>query len=449
MMTIIYFIIALGVLIFVHELGHFLLAKRAGIFVKTFSLGFGPRLFGIKRGDTDYRISALPFGGYVEMPGENPGEEGSDDPRSFAKKGAWARAKVILFGPLMNFILCFAFMPLVFMIGRSEPVFLSETPKVIGIMADSPAATVGIEEGDTIISIDGKSVATWDDVLNKILLSPKTQLDIGIKRGEKLLEKRVIVAEMPEIKGGYIGVEPILFLGGEAKIDGVRKAGPADQAGLKPGDQVVSFNGKDVSGWVELTRFVNESEGKPAKIVVERDGSQIPLTVSPIFSEEFHRWVIGISKDRLSNAPTVFKRYGFIDAVVKGTKENIKLTRLTFDVLGRLVTLKLSYRVLGGPIMIAKTSAAAAASGFSSFLYFLAFLSLQLGILNLLPIPVLDGGMLVFLGIEAVFHRPVNAKVREVSQQIGFALLIGLMLVVTFNDLDNIWGIRAFLQKIF
>ncbi len=448
-MTILYFIIVLGVLIFIHELGHFILAKRAGIFVEVFSLGFGPRIIGFKGGDTDYRISAFPLGGYVKMHGEEPDDEAGRDPRSFANKSVWARVKVILWGPLMNLMLCLALMPVVFMLGRSEPAFLSEPPKVIGVKSDSPAAGVGIEEGDLVVSVDGKSVAAWDDVINKILLSPKGTLDLGIERNGAILEKRVKVGELPEVKGGYLGIEPMLFIGAEPRIDGVRKGGPAEVAGLKPGDLVVSFEGKEVPDWLELTKFVNDSAGKSADIVVERDGKKIDLTVTAAFNDDFQRWVIGISKDRSSGLPMIVKRYGFWGAIVKGTQENIKLTRLTFDVLGRLVTNQLSYRVLGGPIMIAKSSAAAAASGLSGFLYFMAFLSLQLSILNLLPIPVLDGGQLVFLGIEGLIRRPVSIKVRAVAQHVGFVLLIGFMLLVTFNDIDNIWGIRAFLHKLF
>jgi regulator of sigma E protease len=448
-MTLIYFIIALGALIFVHELGHFIVAKRAGICVEAFSLGFGPKLVGFKAGETEYRISALPFGGYVKMQGEEPGEEGASGPRSYSAKGPLARAKVILFGPLMNLFLCLALMPIVYMIGRSEPAYLSEAPRVADVKADSPAAEAGLAPGDLIVSVDGEAVSAWDGVMERVLVSPGGELDIGIERDGARQDLPVKVAQLPEIRGGYMGVEPMLFLGAEPRVDGVRAGGPADAAGMEKGDLVVSVGGAGVEDWLDLSRLVNESGGRETKIVVERDGQQYPLTVAAEFNKDFGRWVIGISKDRTSGVPMVVRRYGLWGSIVKGTKENIKLARMTFEVLGRLVTLKLSYKVLGGPILIAKTSAAAAATGLSGFLYFIAFLSLQLGILNLLPIPVLDGGQLLFIGIEGVMGRPLSLRVRTVAHHLGFALLISLMLLVTINDIDNVWGIKSLIGKIF
>lgn len=448
-MTILYFIIALGLLIFVHELGHFLLAKRAGICVETFSLGFGPRLVGFKRGETDYRISALPLGGYVKMLGEDPADASADNPRAFAAKGVWTRAKVVLFGPLMNLFFALLVMPIVFMIGRSEPVYLAEKPVLMGVRADSPAAAAGLEKGDAIVEIDGEPATHWEDVLNKVLLNSGQTLDLTVEREGRMLEKEVTVGTLPEIKGGYAGFEPMLFLGNDAVIDAVRPNGPADEAGFKAGDRVVSFGGNQVSDWIDLTLLVDKNGGTPAAVIVQRDGAKLAFTITPSYSDEHGRWLIGISKDRRSGVPMIVRRYGVVDAVIIGTKENIKLVGLTFEVLKRLVTLKLSVKVLGGPLIIAKTSAAAAASGLAGFLYFLAFLSLQLAILNFLPIPVLDGGHLLFMSIEALRRRPVSMRVRSIADQVGFIVLIGLMLLVTYNDIENIWGIRELLKKIF
>lgn len=448
-MTFLYFIIALGLLVFVHEFGHFLLAKKAGICVEVFSFGFGPRLFGLKRGDTDYRVSALPLGGYVRMLGEDPEEADVSDPRSFAAKGVWTRVKVILFGPLMNFLLCFSLMPVVFMIGRSEPSFLKEAPVITNVRSDSPADRAGLKPHDRIESLNGKEVGTWEEVLNQILLSPDSTVAFGIERRGRRIEKAVEVEELPEIKGGYVGAEPMFFIGNEAVVDGVVPRGPAARAGIRAGDEVLSFDGMRVSDWLDLADKVDKKGGEKARIVVERNGMRIAFSVQPAYNEEFDRWLIGISKNRLGNVPMTLRRYGFFEAIAKGAEENIKMARLTLGVLGRLVTLRLSYKVLGGPIMIAKTSAAAAASGIADFLYFLAFLSLQLSILNFLPIPVLDGGHMVFLGIEAVMRKPVSARVRQIASQVGFAVLVSLMLLITFNDIDTLWGIRSFFKRIF
>lgn len=450
MTTILFFIIALGLLIFVHELGHFLLAKRAGIKVEEFSFGFGPRLFGIRKGETDYRVSALPFGGYVKMLGEDPTDPLAKDERSFSKKSVWQRTKVVLFGPLMNLFLCFALMPIVFMIGRSQPAFLDKAPVLMGVRDASPAVEAGLKEGDLILSIDGKKVNNWETVLNKILITaPGNKLELEVKRNSSDIIVRPTVGEMPEFRGGYIGIAPMLFLGNEATVDGVMPGRPADEAGLKKGDKVVAINGQPVKDWFDLIEKVDANKGSEATVVVLREGERREFKIIPEYNEDYGRWLIGIRKDRNAGVPMITKRYGPVAAVIKGIQENIKILKLTFTVLKRLVTFKLSYKVLGGPIVIAKTSAAAAASGVSHFFYFLGFLSLQLAIINLLPIPVLDGGHLVFLGIEAVRRKPVSERIRGIATQVGFVLLLSLMLLVTINDIEHVWGIKKLLGKIF
>ena len=449
-MTIIYFIIALGLLIFIHEFGHFIMAKRAGVCVEVFSLGFGPRIIGFKIGETDYRLSLLPLGGYVKMRGEEPGDEKEEkDPRSFAGKGVFARAKIVFCGPLMNCILAFLLMPIVFMIGKPEPAFLQEPPVVTDVRAESPAETAGLIKGDVIVSVDGKGVETWDGVLNKILLSPNEALEFDIEREGQPMTVDVAVGELPEVRGGYVGIEPMLFEGAEPYVGDVKAGAAAAAAGIVRGDLIVSFGGQKVYDWLDLTRLVNDSGGKETEVTVDRGGELIPMPVTAKYDDKFGRYIIGITKDRMSGITMKVRKYGFVAAIVRGTKENVKLLRLTFDVLKKLFTGKLSFKVIGGPVIIAKASAAAAATGLSNFIYFLAFLSMQLSILNLFPIPVLDGGQLVFLGFEAVLRRPLSAKVRMVAHQVGFVFLISLMLLITINDIDNVWGVRELLKKLF
>lgn len=448
-MTILFFLIALGLLIFVHELGHFILAKRADVRVEEFSLGFGPRLVGVKRGDTDYRISALPLGGYVKMLGEDSDETVTDDPRSFAKKSVWQRAKIIFCGPMMNLIFSLVVMPMVFFIGKAEPVFLHEPPVVMNVRAQSPAADAMLMKGDLITAIDSHKVHDWDEVLNQFILSAGGRLKLTIKREDQIFDQNIDVVQMPEMKGGYAGIEPMLFLGNEAVIDGVSAQGPAAKAGIKTGDRVLAINDLPVTDWIDLSQKINELNGGQASLKIKRGDEIVEVTVKPQYNEDIKRWLIGIVKDRQSGIPMVTVRHGVVDSIVKGTKENIKLVNLTFAVLKRLFTFQLSYKVLGGPVIIAKASAAAAASGLSNFLYFLAFLSLQLSIINCLPIPVLDGGHLVFLGIEAIRRRPLSLRVRQVATQAGFFLLIALMLLVTWNDLESVFGLRSLIKKFF
>lgn len=449
MMTFIYFLITLGVLIFVHELGHFIMAKRAGIRVDVFSLGFGPRLFGVKFGGTDYRISLLPFGGYVKQLGEDPNDEGANAPDSFLAKSPWVRTKVIAAGPIMNALLAIALMPIVFMIGRVEPTYLHEAPVVLGIKPDTPAATAGIEKGDRILEIDGKKVLTWDQVMNEVLISANQDVAIVLGRGGAEIERTVKVGELPEIKGGYLGVEPIFFLGAESKIDSVKPGSPAEVAGIMVGDFVKSFAGRTVADFYDLSASINENGDREAAIGVLRDEKPISLKVKPMYSAEAGRFVIGITTNRRSQGPTALYRYGFIDSIAMGFRENVKLAKLTLDVLYRLVTLKLSYQIIGGPIIIAKVSAAAAASGIANFFYFMAFLSLQLAIFNVLPIPVLDGGQLFFVGIEAIRRRPLSIRITSIASQVGFVVLVSVMALVTLKDIENVWGITIWIKKIF
>lgn len=448
-MTVVYFVIVLGVLIFIHELGHFILAKRAGIRVDVFSLGFGFRLFGVKIGETDYRISAFPLGGYVSMRGEDPTDEHAADPDSFSSKSVWTRMKVVCAGPAMNFLLCLVLMPIVFMIGRTEPTYLHDPTVVIGVKEDSPAKIAGIMKGDKIIAIDGKKVDNWADFMERIAISAGQNVRVSIDRAGVVSDKNVPVAQMEDMRGGFLGVEPPLLTEDAAKVDTVASDGAAAKAGILPGDVIVSFAGRAISNIYDLTSAVNMVGNKESPIVVQRGSEKLSLKVTPAHSAKFNSFMIGIGTNRVPTGPEKVYRYGFVESINKGFKETMKMARMTVDVFYRLITLKLSFNALGGPIVIAKVSAAAASMGLANFLYFMAFLSVQLSILNLLPIPVLDGGHVLFLGIEAIKRKPVSIKVRAVATQIGFFLLIALMSAVTIKDVETVWNVSAWFKGFF
>lgn len=446
-MTILYFLIALGVLISIHEFGHFIVAKKSGVKVEEFSLGFGPRLFGWRRGDTDYRISLLPFGGYVKMLGEQPGEEGADDPRAFTRKPIWKRALIVAFGPLMNLFLCLALFPLVFLLGRDLPKFFNEPPVVEHVWKGSPAAEVGLEPHDRIAAINQKEIATWEEFLNEALAVPAGgKIQLSVIRAETTfnaeLERRAL---LPGEKA-YLGIEPTLFLGNEPIIGKVDVGSRGAEAGLQPGDRVLAVGGVKVSWWTELAEKIQESHGTAVALTILRGDDQKKFSITPAFDEASERWRLGIQKEA-SDIPLISKQYGLLEAIKEGSKEFYKLLVLTLGILKKLFSFQLSYKVLGGPLMIAKTTAAAAESGLADFLYFLGFMSLQLAILNLLPIPVLDGGHLFFLGLEGIRRKPLNPKIQLVAQQIGFGLLLLLLITVTMNDLNAIWGVENFLKK--
>ncbi|MFO1518486.1 MAG: RIP metalloprotease RseP [bacterium] len=450
-MTILYFILGLGLLIFIHELGHFLVAKWAGIRVEKFSLGFGPKLIGFTRGETEYRVSILPLGGYVKMSGEDP-EEGEikplDDPRSFAAQPLRKRVLVVAAGPIMNLLLALVLMPIVFMVGRMEPVFLYQPPVVLGVKAKSPAQEIGLEKGDKILSIEQTATPTWDEALQRILMNPNREVTLKVQKKSGTEEtKKVKLSQVKEGKAGFLGVEPSLFLGNEAEVDKVAPDSPAEKAGIRSKDRILKIGGEIVADWQDMSDKISQSNGKPVVVEVLRGSEKLELNLTPQYSDANKKWILGITKE-FHPEDFVKHRYGFVESIKRGMKENVRLFGLTLEVLKKLFTFQLSYKALGGPVQIAQATAQAAHSGLGDFIFFLSFLSMQLGILNLLPIPVLDGGHLFFMGYEVIRRKPLSIKKRIIAQQVGMLVLFTLMILVTVNDIDTIWGIKKLLGKI-
>lgn len=427
-MTLIYFLIVIGILVFVHELGHFIMAKRAGVRVEKFSLGMGPKLVGYKKGGTEYIISALPIGGYVKMAGENPDEEPTGAPDEFQAKTVWQRAKIAASGPLTNILLAFIVMPLVFMIGT-----YAEGPAKVGyVEKGSPAEKAGFRAGDVIEEINGRKISSWTKALSLIAVNPDTDVTVDLDReGEK---KALILrpAIATELKIGMSGLVPDM----PAEVGRFRPGLPAEKAGLKIHDRIIAVDGKTVYHWNQFSTLVKESKGKTLRLTIEREGKRIEKSVTPLM--DGGRYVIGVEPF----VRLVFKKYGFVESVQLGFQKTIEAIDLTFITLKKLLSFGLSIKTLGGPVMIAQMSGQAAAAGLSTFLSLLAVISISLGILNLLPIPVLDGGLILFLIIEAIRKKPLTRRTMEISQSIGAAVLITLIAVVSYNDI-----MRAFFSK--
>lgn len=427
-MTFVYFLIVIGILVFVHEFGHFVMAKRAGVRVEKFSLGMGPKIFGFKKGDTEYVLSALPLGGYVKMAGENPDEDPTGAPDEFQSKTVWQRAKIAATGPLTNIILAFIIMPLVFMVGT-----YSEGPAKVGyVEKGSPAERAGFVSGDVIEEINGRSISDWTRALTLIAVNPDTDVTVIIGRqGEKkALTLRPDLAT--ELKIGTSGLVPDM----PAEIGKLKPGFPAEQAGVMVNDKIIAVDGKTIYHWIQFSTLVRDSKGSKLTLTLERDGKRMEKIITP--KEDGGRQVIGVEPVmRL-----VFKKYGFTESLRLGFDKTIESVDLTFITLKKLITFDLSIKTLGGPVMIAQMSGQAAAAGLSAFLSLLAMISISLGVLNLLPIPVLDGGMILFLVIEAIRKKPLSRKVMEVSQSIGAGLLITLIAVVSYNDV-----MRMFFSK--
>lgn len=452
LITFVYFILGLGLLVFIHELGHFLVAKWSGVRVEQFSLGFGPKILGFRWGETEYKISILPLGGYVKMAGEEP-EEGEItpvmDPRSFAAQALYKRIAIVLAGPAMNLILAMILLPLVFLMGRMEPAFLEKPAVVVGVKKGSPAESIKLEKGDQILSIDSYETPTWDQAMQRILVSPDTEVTLKIRSQATGAEeiKKVKLSTAKEGKVGFLGVEPHYFMGNDAVVSNVSPSSPAEKAGIKAQDKIVAIAGSPIENWDDMSEKVAAAEGKAINVEILRGSEKINLSLTPQYNEAYKKWIIGIGK-AVPEGAVVKRTYSFKQAIEKGTQEFGRLFMLTMEVLKKLFTFQLSYKTLGGPIQIAEATANAAKSGMGDFFYFLSFMSLQLGVLNLLPIPVLDGGHFLFMLYEGIRRKPMSIKSRIIAQQVGMAFLFGLMILVTINDIDTVWGFKKIFGKI-
>lgn len=440
-MNILIAIIVLGVLIFVHELGHFIVAKLCGVYVEKFSLGFGPRIFGKKIGETEYCLSAFPLGGYVKMYGEQEEENIVPDPakegRSFADKKTWQRASIVLAGPVANMLLALVVFCGLFMNGYPD------YPAIIGkVSAESPAAAVGLVAGDEIKSVDGKEIRAWSDFQSIIAKNPNKTLTLTLADG-KQLSVNTKSTEVHDVFGdvetvGTIGVE--LYV--PAIIGTVQYGSPADEAGLKNGDTIIAIDGINVPSWNDAASYIRQKSGEVLAIDINRAGELLSVNVSPKMTETIGEngqkvqvGLIGISP----SSGTVNVSYGLIDAIIKGFEKSYEFTVVVFKGFSKLIQRAVPADSLGGPIMIVQMTADSAESGFAALLTFMAIISLNLAVFNLLPIPVLDGGHLLIMLIESITRRKLSEKVIGGFQTVGFVLLMGLMVFAFYNDVVRIF----------
>ncbi|HSK19385.1 MAG TPA: RIP metalloprotease RseP [Longimicrobiales bacterium] len=465
MLTIIAFIFVLGVLIFVHELGHFMTAKAADIEVPRFSIGFGPRILGFKRGETEYVISLLPLGGYVKMAGmeemeqieggpatvnDTVGAESEAEldemthrphrPRDFESKSLPWRTLVISAGVIMN--LLFAFVVFSFSAGiwgvPADPGTSIGGVVEERLTADAAALTQ-IQPGAVVAAINDQPVTSWREMGLELTTARAGETRITFENHPP------VTFNLPsddEEKGNVINAfEPALPA--DPVLEQVIAGGPADQAGLEEGDRVVQAGGRDVATWQEFIDVIERSPGSPVPLVIDRDGEQMQLTITPedrVLDSGLRVGRIEVSVPDMSvHMPRV--RQGPLRAVAHGARQTWDVTALTLDFLGGMVTGRHSARNIGGPIMIGEMSGRFARAGAEAFLGFMAILSVNLAVLNLLPIPVLDGGHLVFLGAEAIRGRPLSIETRMRATQVGFVFIILLMTWAVGNDVLRVFGL--------
>ncbi len=421
MHTLLAFVVALGILIFVHELGHFIAARLFGVRVETFSIGFGPKLFKFRCCETEFAVSLIPLGGYVKMAGEDP-DKPAKSPDEFYAKPPWQRIVIALAGPIMNLLLAVIFFATSYTIGRYIPSYQVEAAKVGFALSKG----VPLKPGDVIVEANGKPVKNWKELQQIVALNPNREITLEVKRDGKLEEVKVHTG-MDKNGVGTLPVIPAI----KPTIGKVIKGSPAENAGLKPGDVILKINGKEITRWEQVVELIGKSKGKPVKLLILRNGKTLKITVKPHLNEKLGRYTIGI----VPKINLVFVKYPPPEALKKGIEEFKNQTVLFFTFLYKLITGQASIKSLGGPILIAEVAGKAAEAGISNFIYFMGFISLQLGYFNLLPLPVLDGGLILLFLIELLRRKPVSPQFREKFQQVGLALIGLLMAIVFYNDI--------------
>lgn len=426
--------VGLGVMIFLHEWGHFIAAKLCGVRVDVFSLGFGTRLWGFKRGDTDYRLSALPFGGYVRMAGDNPLEERTGAAYEFLSQPRWKRFLIAVAGPFMNILLTFVlFWGIFWFAGVPTPGYLRQSPVVAALPQYAPVMP-GLAAGDRIVSVNGLATSSWNkanEAAAKIAPGGKITLVISRKGAEQTLTATLAQKSDLFTLLGYPMVAPV--------IDEVAIGFPADRAGLKSGDLFVAVDGKPVITWPQLVDAVHHSAGAPINFTVRRADKDIPIAVTPTKgmdpTDGQMVWQVGVQPKTKDD----FENQSFTESVADAGISTVNGTQQIMDVLGGLLTGKVSVRQLQGVVGIARESGRAAKRGPMDLITLMAVLSLNLGILNLLPIPILDGGHVLLLAVEGLLRRDLSIAVKERFVQVGLVFLLGIFAFVMYSDILKIF----------
>ena len=428
------FLFVLGIVVFVHELGHFLAARRIGVRVITFSLGFGPKLLTMKRGDTEYAVSAIPLGGYVKMAGEQPDDDRSGASDEFLSKSKWQRFQVLIAGPLMNVVLAIVVLAAVLHQGADVPLW-TEAPAVVGRVAEnSPAAQAGIRTGDRIVRINGVDVPTWDDFYMLVLPKANREITVTVERGGQLIDARLTPDSVSKYEMGSIGVGPAV----RPMITTLTPGGAAERSGLRSRDVVVSVDGEPVNDQLLVER-IKAAGGRTLQFAVLRDGQELTIPVTP--EGEAGKSVIGIGID----AESRIIKPGFFQAIGMSFERNWEGAQLIVKTLAGLFTRETPVRQLMGPVAIGEMSGTMAQIGWLALFNFMAMISLNLGLINLMPIPVLDGGHIAILGLEGLARRDFSMKVKEKILIAGFAVILLLMVTVIYNDLTRVEWIERFM----
>ncbi len=427
-------VVVLGTLIVLHEGGHFLVAKFFRFPVAVFSIGFGKRLWGFKIKETDYRVSALPIGGYVRVIGLGPDEsvlteEGREATAAApaAPSNRLARIAIFAAGPLANALVAFVLLTAAYMIGREVPAYLEQPVIAAWVVPGSPADRAGLKVGDRIVSIDGKPIPTWDQYQLEVLTSGGRSLPFGFERpGQNSpIQVTIPIEKTGASDIGQTGIVPIV----PVRVLDVVAGSPAEAAGLKKGDIIDSIEGEPLTPFRDVSSVVAARADQPTRFAIRRAGSPMELVVTPKKSGD--KAMIGI---QLRFEEMSLRRLSIGPAISESVRMNADMTVKTLDIVGRLFRARAPIKQMSGPLEIAKFAGQESKNGLASFLSFMAMVSLQLFIFNALPIPLLDGFHILLVSIEGLLRRDLSIEIKERVFQVGFVLLVLFMLVVLYYD---------------
>lgn len=424
-----------------------MVAKWNNVKVNTFSVGFGKKLFRFRKGETEYCISAIPFGGYVAMAGENPDSfEDGEVPgeRDFTGKSVGARAAIAFAGPFINIVFAFVLLMVLYMVGVQEP---AKNELIVGFVGkESPAAVAGILPGDTITTMNGKPTQGWDDFREQVGVSLGANVELEIHRGGSPVVVIVVPEELvipaqdstgTEIKMGIgdIGIYPQ----NRVIVREPPKAGSAaEKAGLLQNDTVFEINGEHVARYEDVVRAIDGSKGEEVRVTVIRSGDTLTLPMNPIYNEEYKRFMVGVQMGYVLFRETKFVRRGPIEAFEKTCATSWKMTTSIFRYFGRMFKGQVKVDAFSGPVSIVAVMGNVWMSGFQDFLMLLALISINLGVMNLLPLAITDGGLLMFLGIEKLRGKPLSTKTQTIIQNVAAAFFISFFVFITILDFGKL-----------
>ena len=426
-----YFAVIVGFMVLIHEFGHYAVAKLLGVRVEQFAIGFGKRLIGFRRGETDYRINALPLGGYVKMSGENPMDERTGDPGEFMSHPRWHRFLIAIAGPSMNILFAVFMLTAVYMVHYEIPTFFDQ-PAIVGwVDPKSPAAKTVVQPGDRIIQIDGVQNPTWEEAEERAWLSPNQPLSFTIQRGAQTIQGSVV--PMPKTtseigSAGWYPDEPVIATDIEPNM-------PASKIGLREGDKIVALDGQPLPSIHSMIERLQQSKDKPVQLDVLRDGKTLNFTVSPVLSTSADGSEKQYRLGFRNLTETKVSVLSFPEAFQHSVERNKHYSVILLELVGKMIHGKM-LKSVSGPIGIAQQAGAAAQEkGWLPLLELTAGISLNLGIFNLLPIPIMDGGVILLLFIESLMRRDISLPIKERIYQAAFVFLILFAAMVIYNDI--------------